>query len=176
MNLDYNYVLDFATRKHAGQYRADGITPYICHPIKVAELVKQYKKSSKIEHIIAAALLHDTLEDTYTSYRELIDNFGELVASIVIELTTADYMSDLVGKANYLKTRMCIMSPYALVVKLADRLANILDSDNLTIEKQKKLKSDTIEIVDYLEENRELTNSQKTLIAEIRNQLSKMKV
>ncbi len=176
MNLDYDYVLKYATQKHAGQFRADGVTPYICHPIKVAELVKQYKKSSKLDHIIAAALLHDTLEDTYTSYRELIDNFGEIVASIVIELTTADYMSDLVGKSNYLKTRMCIMSPYALVVKLADRLANILDSYNLTPEKRVKLKMDTIEIVDYLEKNRELTNSQKTLIAEIRVQLDKMKM
>ncbi len=176
MNLDYDYVLDFATRKHAGQFRADGVTPYINHPILVAEIVKKFKQSSKIEHIIAAALLHDTLEDTYTSYRELIDNFGEIAASIVIELTTADYMCDLVGKPNYLKTRMCIISPYALVVKLADRLANILDSNNLPLEKRRKLKEDTIEIIDYLEKNRELSGSQTRLVSEIRKQLDLMNV
>lgn len=174
MNLNYDYVLEFAKKKHEGQFRADGVTPYICHPMLVAKLIKQYKKSKNIDAIIAAALLHDTLEDTYTSYRELIDNFGEMVASIVIELTTADYMADQVGKANYLKTRMCIMSPYAFVIKLCDRLANIMDSKNLVIEKQIKLKKETIEILDYLEKNKELTPTQKILFAKIREELNKM--
>lgn len=174
MNLNYDYVLEFAKKKHEGQFRADGVTPYICHPMLVAKLIKQYKKSKNIDAIIAAALLHDTLEDTYTSYRELIDNFGEMVASIVIELTTADYMADQVGKANYLKTRMCIMSPYAFVIKLCDRLANIMDSKNLVIEKQMKLKKETIEILDYLEKNKELTPTQKILFAKIREELNKM--
>lgn len=176
MNLNYDYVLEFAKKKHEGQFRADGKTPYICHPILVAELIKKYKKSKNIDAIVAAALLHDTLEDTYTSYRELVDNFGEMVASMVIELTTADYMADSVGKANYLKTRMCIMSPYAFVIKLCDRLANIMDSNNLTIEKQIKLKKETIEILDYLEENKELTPTQTFLFAKIREELGQMRL
>lgn len=176
MNLDYDYVLQFAKKKHEGQYRADGITPYINHPILVAELIKKYKKSKNIDAIVAAALLHDTLEDTFTSYRELIDCFGEMVASMVIELTTADYMCDLVGKANYLKTRMCIMSPYAFMIKLCDRLANIMDSNNLSRSRRIKLKNETIEILAYLEEYKTLTPSQQNLIDKIKEELQFMDI
>ena len=60
------------------------------------------------------------------------------------------------GKANYLKTRMAIMSTYALFVKLCDRMANIMDMGNLTVEKRNKLVNETIEILDYVAKNREL--------------------
>lgn len=168
MNLDYDNVLEFATKKHAGQFRADGMTPYIVHPILVAKLVKQYKPYSKnIDALVAAALLHDTLEDTYTSYRELCDNFGEMVASIVIELTTADSLSHFMGKANYLKTRMAIMSTYALLVKLCDRMANLTDMYNFSIGKRKKLVAETIEILNYVSANRELRDVHIEIINDI---------
>lgn len=174
MNLDYDYVLDFARKKHEGQFRADGVTPYINHPIRVAELVKKYKISRNIESIVAAALLHDTLEDTYTSYKELKDEFGEMVASMVMEVTTASYVPILVGKGNYLKTKMLNMSPYALVIKLADRLSNLMDAASLPDERRQKLIWDTNEIVDYLETNKELTNAQHNLILAIKNELKRL--
>ena len=171
--MDWNYddVVKFATVKHAGQFRADGITPYINHPLKVAELVKQYKISKNIDLIMAAAILHDTLEDTYTSYRELEDNFGEIVASMVMEVTSASYMPKLVGKGSYLKEKMCMMSNYALVIKLADRLANIIDSKNLSTERYEKTKFDTIEILEYLESKRTLTVAQIDLCNAIKKQI-----
>ena len=167
----YEDVLNFATKKHAGQFRRDGVTPYIKHPIKVAELVVKYKKSRNIDQIVAAALLHDVLEDTYTSYKELQDSFGEMVASMVMEVTTASYMPVLVGKSNYLKHKMLDMSPYALVIKLADRLANLYDLVNLPSNRREKTIADTKDIVKFLEENRNLTEAQKEIIAEIKNQL-----
>lgn len=170
INLDYEFVLNYARNKHAGQYRADGVTPYIEHPIKVAEIVKKFKRSKNINAIVAASLLHDTLEDTYTSYKELQDTFGEMVASMVMEVTTATYMPVLMGKGNYLKHKMKEMSPYALVIKLADRLANLYDSDSLSKERRLKLVKDTDEIIDFLELNRELTVAQRDLINEITNQ------
>lgn len=173
MNLDYNYVLDFASAKHEGQFRADGVTPYINHPIMVARLVKEFKQSSKIEHLVAASLLHDTLEDTYTSYRELEDEFGVIVASLVLELTTASYMVQIMGKAQYLEKKMATMSDYALIIKFADRLANIMDSEALSLEKRIKLRTDTTEIINYLEQNRSLTNTQKRLIVAIREAMDK---
>ncbi len=174
-NIDYDFVLNYATKKHDGQFRADGVTPYINHCIKVAELVKKYKRSQNIDSIVAACLLHDTLEDTYTSYKELEDVFGEMVASMVMEVTTATYMTRLVGKGNYLKHKMKEMSQYALVIKLADRLANIYDSNNLPKERRLKLIRDTDEIVDFLERNRELTVAQKSILKEIKIQIDKIK-
>lgn len=174
MNLNYDYVLDFARQKHLGQLRKDGVTPYINHPILVAELIKKYKKSRNIDAIVAAALLHDTLEDTYTSYRELEDNFGEMVASMVMEVTTASYMPYLVGKSNYLKHKMIDMSNYSLCIKLADRLANLMDAKTLPAEKQQQIIFDTYEIIEYLEEKRELTIAQQDLIKAIKNQLSEL--
>ena len=171
MNLDYDYVLNFAKQKHLGQFRKDGVTPYINHPIMVAELVKKYKKSRNIDAIVAAALLHDTLEDTYTSYRELEDNFGEMVASMVMEVTTASYMPHLVGKGNYLKHKMIDMSNYSLCIKLADRLANLIDAKTLPEDKKQKLIFDTYEIIEYLEEKRELTVAQVDLIGAIKQEL-----
>lgn len=170
----YEDVLNFATKKHAGQFRGDGVTPYINHPIKVAELVVKYKKSRNIDQIVAAALLHDVLEDTYTSYQELKDSFGEMVASMVMEVTTASYMPVLVGKSNYLKHKMLDMSPYALVIKLADRLANLYDLVNLPPERRLKTVLDTYEIVAFLEANRDLTLAQKNIIEAIKEQLNKI--
>ncbi len=173
-NLDYDYVLNFAKQKHAGQTRADGVTPYINHPILVAELLKKYKKSRNIDAIVAAGLLHDTLEDTYTSYRELVDNFGEIVASMVMEVTTASYMPHLVGKGNYLKHKMIDMSNYSLCIKLADRLANLIDSKTLPKERLTRLVADTHEIIEFLEENRCLTDAHKKFISAIKKELKKL--
>lgn len=171
MNLDYNYVLEFASKKHAGQFRADGVTPYIEHPKKVAELVQMYKKSSQMDVLVAAALLHDTIEDTYTSYKELEDEFGEIVASLVLELTTASYYCRFMGKAQYLERKMANMSSYALVIKLADRLANIMDSVNLPLEKQKNLYHQTKQIINYLKFHKKLSPSHKRLIKAIKEEL-----
>ena len=175
MRVDYDYVLEFARKKHAGQFRADGVTPYINHPIQVAKIVKRVKKSADIDSIVAAALLHDTLEDTYTSYKELTDEFGVMVASMVMEVTTASYVPMLIGKSNYLKRKMVDMSNYALVIKLADRLANLMDSSSLSEERRTGLIIDTHEIIDYIEAHRDLTGTQKELVNEIREELSNIR-
>ena len=161
--VNLSKVISFAINKHKGQKRANGV-PYIVHPLRVAELVKTHKKSSEIDVLVAAALLHYVLEDTYTSYRELIENFGEVIASIVMELTTAKYVPVLFGKDNYLSKKMANMTNYALVIKLCDRLDNVSDLNGVSYEKKVKTLNDTIVITNYLKENRELTGTQKKLI------------
>lgn len=161
--VDLSKVISFAINKHRGQKRANGV-PYIVHPLRVAELVKTYKKSQEIDILVAAAILHDVLEDTYTSYRELIDNFGEVIASIVMELTTASYVPVLFGKDNYLSKKMANMTNYALVIKLCDRLDNISDLNGVSKEKKIKTLKDTTIITNYLKENRLLTGTQARLI------------
>ena len=70
----------FAMMKHEGQTRKGSLVPYIVHPIEVASVVQTMTKD---ENVIAAALLHDTLEDTETTYEELVYNFGEVIADLV---------------------------------------------------------------------------------------------
>ena len=170
--IDLEEVLRFATEKHKGQKRDNGVD-YIIHPIRVAELVDKYKgkESQNREILLAAALLHDTLEDTYTSYRELEENFGPVVASIVQELTTAKYGSKMIGKGLYLAEKMQMMTNYALTIKLADRYDNLCDLSNCTEEKQKRTINDTKYILDYLEKRRTFTKSQQTLTNLIKEKL-----
>ena len=169
LNLDE--VLSFATQKHQGQKRDDG-SEYIIHPKRVSKIIEEIKKDSQNKDVlISASLLHDTLEDTYTSYRELEENFGKEVASIVVELTTAPYVTKMIGKARYLAEKMEHMSNYALLIKLADRYDNLCDLKNCTPQKQQKTINDTIFILDYLSNHRVFTNSQQKLVDLINKQI-----
>ena len=167
-NIDLREVLNLAVKKHAGQLRDDG-KPYVTHPIRVATLVAKYKKSKNYKLLISASLLHDTLEDTYTSVRELYDIFGEnsQVPSLIVELTTAKFVPKLIGKAEYLAHKMENMTSYALVIKLCDRLDNINDIRGCSTEKQHRTLSDTRYIINYLTNKRELTKTHKKIIASI---------
>lgn len=168
--LNIDEVLAFARERHKGQFRNDG-TEYINHPIRVSDIVAKYKPSSNANILKAGSLLHDVLEDTYTSYRELKDRFGLVVASLVMEVTSSDFVSKMVGKQVYLAHKMQYMSSYALVIKLADRLDNLNDVAFMPAEKIKKTFFDTIYMINYIETKRILTDSQKNLVQAIRERL-----
>ena len=170
VDIDIDDVLAFARERHKGQMRADG-TEYVNHPIRVSEIVAKYKPSKNAAVLQAGAILHDVLEDTYTSYKELCDRFGVVVASLVMEVTSSGFMPKLVGKRFYLAHKMHYMSSYALVIKLADRLDNLTDMSAVALEKIKRTFFDTIYMINYLEAKRKLTEPQKNLIAAIRKQL-----
>lgn len=160
---------DFATQKHSSQTRRDG-TPYIAHPERVAGHVRRVKGNSKnIDNIEAAAWLHDTLEDTETSYDEIADTYGDNVANMVQELTSDKDEISRVGKTEYLKQKLKGMTNYALIVKLADRLDNV--SDLVTADPQwaQKYAQQTQDILEYLVDERDLTNTQLRLVDEINN-------
>lgn len=127
-------VLAFATRKHAGQKRKDG-KDYITHPIAVAEistrLVEEYyNKYNKdpytewllemIEIAWVVSILHDTLEDTDTTYEELVEHFGVVVTNYVNVLTKTDGVT-------YFDFIVSIVDPIAILVKLADLEHNMSD-------------------------------------------------
>lgn len=77
-------AIGFAARKHEGQYRKIGDVPYIAHPMGVAMILMQMGCR---EEVIAAALLHDTLEDTNATFQDICDQFGQEVADIVAGCT-----------------------------------------------------------------------------------------
>lgn len=163
----------FATAKHKGQKRKDG-SPYINHPLRVAKIVEKFKKSHEIDQLIAAAILHDTLEDTDTSISELRENFGELITLLVVDLTSDKSRLNVLGKANYLSQKMASskkFSSWALVIKLADRLDNVSDLKNASEEFAKRYKIQTREILQHIEKNRELSETHKAIIREIRKKL-----
>lgn len=167
-------ALEFAKEAHLNQIRADG-TPYINHPIKVAENVKKYIKSKEIDNLIICALLHDTLEDTNTTYYDIANNFGYLVASIVLELTNDNEIKNLLGKTRYLQIKMKNMTNWALNIKLCDRLNNVMDLESATTTFQEKYTIETIDIISYLLENRKLTQTQKDIICLINNEIERQR-
>ena len=165
-------AIRFAANAHRKQTRTDG-KAYITHPVEVAKIVKQFKKSHNIDALISAAYLHDTVEDTDTELEDITKMFGGLVASMVEELTSDEQSKEFkASKADYLSAKMSGMSSWTLVVKLADRLHNVSD---LSTAKTKKwasnYKKQTTQILDELEKNRTLTGTHRKMIKAIRVKL-----
>jgi len=157
----------YAAKAHAGQTRSDG-SPYIAHPERVAANVEKFKKSKNLDALIKAAWLHDTIEDSDTTFEDLRKMFGGLVAGLVKELTSDKGAIDKSNKTDYLKNKMVAMSSYALVIKLADRLDNVSDLKTAkTPAWAQKYKKETQDILSHLVKNRELSNTHKKLIKAI---------
>ncbi len=78
-------ALALAVNAHYGQTRADS-SPYIVHPLRVSLLLEKYEHNTTAD-MVAAALLHDTLEDTKLSEKEVCDVFGEPVTTYLKALT-----------------------------------------------------------------------------------------
>lgn len=116
-------TIDFAAFKHQCQRRKDlDQTPYINHPIAVANILSSCGVNDI--HILQAALLHDTVEDTHTTIKEIEEAFGSPVASIVAECTDDVSLGGLERKAEQLRTAP-FRSREAQQVKLADKLHNL---------------------------------------------------
>jgi (p)ppGpp synthase/HD superfamily hydrolase len=164
----------FATEKHEGQTRKSG-GPYIKHPERVAEIVRTFKKSHKLDHLISAALLHDTVEDTNTTEKDLETMFGGLIASLVKELTSNEDEIQKVGKKDYLANKMTGMSSWGLVIKLADRLDNVSDLNTSNPVFAKRYSEETRYILSKLEVERKLSMTQKRIIEEIKKKLDEVK-
>jgi GTP diphosphokinase / guanosine-3',5'-bis(diphosphate) 3'-diphosphatase len=119
-------ALAFAAHKHRDQRRKDkGASPYINHPVTLAHILAT--EGGITDHVaLAGALLHDTVEDTETTYEELVERFGPEVAAVVMECT--DDKSLPKGERKELQvTHAPDMSPAAKLVKIADKTANLRD-------------------------------------------------
>jgi len=121
-------AIELAIKAHEGQTREVSGLPYIVHPIETYAIVKKFKESHNIDAICAAAVCHDTLEDTTVTYEYLKETIGDLAASLVVEVTTHKETCSLMGKTAYINEKIRTISSYALVIKLADMLANVTDN------------------------------------------------
>lgn len=115
----------FAALKHRDHRRQDsGKTPYINHPIALAATLAE--ASVRDPDVLAAALLHDTIEDTDTTYDEIRGEFGRRIADLVAEVTDAKFLAK--GSRKRIQvSRAAHASDQAKLVKLADKICNLRD-------------------------------------------------
>ena len=116
----------FAAHKHRNQRRKDEEkTPYINHPISVAKIISEIGKIEDPE-VLAAALLHDTLEDTETTPEELVENFGDRVCRLVQEVTDDKDLDKPIRKQLQIEHAK-ELSEGASLIKLGDKISNVTD-------------------------------------------------
>lgn len=119
-------ALAFAAHKHRDQRRKNcEASPYINHPIMLANILVN-EGNVYDSAVICAALLHDTLEDTESTFGELTEQFGKTIAHIVLEVTLDMTQPMKVRKQEEID-RMEKVSPQARLVKLADKICNLRD-------------------------------------------------
>jgi GTP diphosphokinase / guanosine-3',5'-bis(diphosphate) 3'-diphosphatase len=134
-----------AARMHAGQSRNSG-DPYITHPLAVSTILAELGMP---HDVIAAALLHDTVEDTTYTIDELRADFGDDIAALVDGVTKLDKVKyGDAAQAETVRKMVVAMSRdiRVLVIKLADRLHNMRTLRYLPREKQERKSRETLEI------------------------------
>ncbi|HMW77167.1 MAG TPA: bifunctional (p)ppGpp synthetase/guanosine-3',5'-bis(diphosphate) 3'-pyrophosphohydrolase [Rhodocyclaceae bacterium] len=137
----------YSARAHANQKRLSG-EPYITHPLAVAGAVVEWRMDTEA---IMAALLHDVLEDTGATKRELTDLFGREVAELVDGLSKLDKMEFAsyheAQAENFRKMLMAMARDLRVVlIKLADRQHNLATMAAVRPDKQRRIASETLEI------------------------------
>ncbi len=138
---------DFALKAHEKQKRDEG-SPYIIHPIAVADILTELKLDSAT---IATGLLHDTIEDTYATYNTIESEFGKEVADLVDGVTKiSEFENQAISNSKAENFRKLILATSkdirVLLVKLADRLHNMRTIKVVEKEKQIKKAKETMEI------------------------------
>jgi GTP diphosphokinase / guanosine-3',5'-bis(diphosphate) 3'-diphosphatase len=119
-------ALAFAAHKHRDQRRKDAeASPYINHPIALADVLVNEGGVTDVE-VICAALLHDTVEDTATTHEELANAFGSRIARIVAEVTDDKSLAKDERKRLQIEHAPSL-SHEAKLVKLADKICNLRD-------------------------------------------------
>jgi guanosine-3',5'-bis(diphosphate) 3'-pyrophosphohydrolase len=134
-----------AERAHAGQNRQSG-EPYITHPVAVAQILADLGVGSKT---IAAALLHDTVEDTEYTLDELRHDFGDEIAMLVDGVTKLDKVKyGESAQAETVRKMIVAMSKdiRVLIIKLADRLHNARTWGFVSAESATRKATETLEI------------------------------
>jgi guanosine-3',5'-bis(diphosphate) 3'-pyrophosphohydrolase len=118
-------ALRTASIAHKFQTRKDGHTPFINHPIQVAQLISSVG-GIQDEVILCAAILHDIIEDTPTTYDEVKNMFGFVVADIIVECSDDKDLPKAERKRLQV-VEVNSKSHEAKIVKLADKIANMTD-------------------------------------------------
>lgn len=138
---------EFSARAHEGQHRKSG-EPYIHHPLEVTRILAEMHMDYQT---LAAAILHDVIEDTPTLKDEIQKKFGKGVAELVdgvSKLTQITFTSHAEAQAHNFRKMLMAMSNdiRVILVKLADRLHNMRTLEALSPEKRRRIARETLEI------------------------------
>ncbi len=137
----------FSQGAHSGQFRKTG-EPYISHPLAVASILEELHLDA---HTLAAALLHDVVEDTDISSTEISERFGATVAELVDGVSKLDKIesqtpTDAQAK-NFRKMLLAMARDVRVIlIKLADRLHNMRTLGVMRLVKQRRIARETLEI------------------------------
>ncbi len=142
-----NKAWDYATKMHANQFRDSG-EPYITHPVAVCGILFDLGLDCST---LAAALLHDCVEDTPATNEEITALFGEEVAELVAGVTKLDkiaFKSKEEEQAENFRRMFFAMAKdiRVIIIKLADRLHNMRTISSISPERQHAMASETLEI------------------------------
>lgn len=137
----------FSAKVHKGQTRMSG-QPYLSHPLSVAKILADLNLD---EYTVSTGLLHDTVEDTYTTIKELEDIFGAEVAVLVdgvTKISKISIKSRQDRQAENFRKMILAMSKdiRVILVKLADRIHNMRTLKYVPPEKQKNISQQTMDI------------------------------
>jgi guanosine-3',5'-bis(diphosphate) 3'-pyrophosphohydrolase len=140
-------AFEVAQAAHKGQLRHSG-EPYITHPIAVAKILAGWHLDPQA---LMAALLHDTVEDTRTTKREISKHFGKPVAELVDGVSKIDRIEfetlQHAQAENFRKMLLAMARDVRVIlIKLADRLHNMRTLDGLPREKQERVARETLDI------------------------------
>ena len=115
-------ALEFATAQHAGQRRDADQAPFILHPLEVAQLLRGRDYP---DHVVAAGVLHDVIEDTDVGYDEIERRFGTAVASLVRAVSEPPGGGDYAERKARLRAAVAQASADAAAVFAADKVAKV---------------------------------------------------
>lgn len=133
-NPIWQEAVSFAARAHRHQIRRDDRTPYIAHCVRVTLTISQLFNCHD-ESVLAAAVLHDTIEDTTTDFEDILHHFGPEVASLVAAMTKNMALPKPTREAAY-DAQLAAADWRARLIKLADTYDNLCDVATVPAEKR----------------------------------------
>lgn len=143
-------AFDFAEKAHLGQFRKDGITPYIVHPVSAVQILISMRAD---QDILIGALLHDVPEDTQYDIHDISQQFGKEVAFLVdgiTKLSKVHYHHNMPEREVESLKKMFLHTakdPRVILIKLADRLHNMRTLQYVDKpEKRVRISTETLEI------------------------------
>jgi (p)ppGpp synthase/HD superfamily hydrolase len=140
----------FAFNAHSGQFRKIEPLQYIIHPLRVSEfLLKNFNKHPNIEKMRIAAILHDTVEDTWATIEDIEKNFGKEIEELVFEVSKPEIKDKKERNNKYIEI-LKKGKDESKIIKLADIFDNIILSTDNDL-KWKEFISNTKNILEELE-------------------------